>query len=113
MQRLARLIVTLTSVIARAAAAGAAPHADHHRPQFHFTAQKGWLNDPNGLVYYDREYHLFFQHNPKGTNWVNELSWGHAVSEDLVHWKQLTDVLPPSDIGGKGVAGSWSGSAVI
>ena len=92
----------------------AAPPADErYRPQFHFTAEKGWLNDPNGLVYSDGEYHLFFQHNPNGTDWVNELSWGHAISRDLVHWEQIADVLAPSHIGGGKIAGSWSGSAVV
>jgi fructan beta-fructosidase len=84
------------------------------RPRFHFTAPRGWLNDPNGLVYYAGEYHLFYQHNPQGTNWVNDLSWGHAIGKDLLHWQHLPDVLPPLAIPGKSIrAGSWSGSALV
>jgi fructan beta-fructosidase len=67
-----------------------------YRPQFHFTSRMNWLNDPNGLCYHDGQYHLFFQHNPMGNDWGN-MSWGHATSEDMVHWKQIEHALLPYD----------------
>jgi fructan beta-fructosidase len=78
-----------------------------HRPQYHFSPPKNWMNDPNGMVYYAGEYHLFYQHYPDGNTW-GPMHWGHAISTDLVHWKQHPIALYPDTLGY-----IFSGSAVI
>jgi fructan beta-fructosidase len=76
------------------------------RPGYHFAPARNWMNDPNGLVYYDGEYHLFYQYNPHGDRW-GHMSWGHAVSRDLVTWTELPVALPETEVM------AFSGSAVI
>jgi fructan beta-fructosidase len=79
---------------------------NEYRPRFHFTPVKNWMNDPNGLLWHKGEFHLFFQHNPHGTKW-GHMSWGHAVSTDLLNWSELPVAISEDDDGA-----IFSGSAV-
>src|SRR5450432_1220886 len=84
-------------------------YKEANRPQFHFTVKRGWSNDVNGPIYYNGQYHLFWQAFPFGLIWnTGFMYWGHAVSQDLVHWKELEPALMLDSLGSP-----WSGTAVI
>jgi fructan beta-fructosidase len=79
------------------------------RPQIHFSSKRGWLNDANGMVYYQDQYHLYYQHDPFNYNGTDQKFWGHAISLDMVHWQELPEAIYPHSYGDW----VWSGSAVI
>ncbi|XP_037030094.1 levanase-like [Bradysia coprophila] len=85
---------------------------DKYRPQLHYSPSKHWMNDPNGLIYLDGEYHLFYQYNPNATV-SGQVYWGHAISTDLVHWTELPIALSPNDIIDVEPVSLFSGCAVL
>lgn len=82
-------------------------YRERNRPQFHFSTRRGWINDPNGCIWHNGQYHLYYQHNPFEREWGN-MTWGHATSPDLLHWTEQPPVLFPDTLGTM-----FSGSAVF
>ena len=107
MIRTSLLAALVLAAASTARAAEPAPYDEPFRPQYHFSPAKNWMNDPNGCVFFDGEWHLFYQYNPEGNTW-GHMSWGHAVSRDLVRWEHLPVALREED----GVM-IFSGSAVV
>ncbi|MGR0319723.1 GH32 C-terminal domain-containing protein [Agromyces sp. ZXT2-3] len=106
-------MATVGSVSAVAAEPATDPADEPYRPYLHFSPEENWMNDPNGLVYDDGTWHLFFQHNPYGTRWGN-MSWGHATSSDLVHWEEQPVAIPQTfDEDGVAIEDIFSGSVVV
>jgi sucrose-6-phosphate hydrolase SacC (GH32 family) len=85
--------------------------SDPLKPRLHITGRANWINDPNGPVFFDGEYHLFYQHNPLGSTWGN-MSWGHVVSKDLAHWEHVSLAMVPRP-GGPDANGVFSGCCVV
>tara|TARA_R110001583_G_scaffold126404_2_gene277945 strand:+ start:945 stop:2447 length:1503 start_codon:yes stop_codon:yes gene_type:complete len=85
------------------------PYAEKHRPQLHFSPARNWMNDPNGMVYYDGTYHLFYQYNPADKVW-NDMHWGHATSSDLIHWYEQPIALHSEP---EGLGYIFSGCALV
>ena len=111
-------LLTIGAALLSAGCASRSPdpaplHGEPFRPQLSFSPQRNWMNDPNGLVYHDGEYHMFYQYNPNKDTW-GDMSWGHAVSTDLLHWTELPLALPvEKDARGEITQMFFSGSAVV
>jgi fructan beta-fructosidase len=101
------VLTALTLLLAGSYPAFAQTYQERYRPQYHYTPAANWMNDPNGLLDYQGEHHLFYQYNPFGTTWAPTISWGHAVSTDWVHWTELPVAIPATD-----TVSIFSGSAV-
>ena len=87
-------LATLTALATATALSAEVPLGDEAlRPQIHYTPKRNWMNDPNGLIKVGDEYHLFYQYNPEGIRW-GHMTWGHAVSIDLLHWRELPVAIP-------------------
>ena len=110
-----RDFLALAGAVPLASAAASAPAsklaADPHRPQYHLLPAANWMNDPNGPIYWQGKYHMFYQYNPNGAFW-GDMHWAHAVSEDMLRWKHLPMALAPTP-GGPDKDGVFSGCAVI
>lgn len=107
------IISVFLHVILSSSAPEKGTYNEIYRPQFHFTPEKNWMNNPNGLIWFDGEYHLFYQHNPQGKEW-GYMHWGHAVSTDLVHWEHLPIALTPDEGStDKEKCTAFSGSAIV
>ncbi|MFP5267283.1 MAG: glycoside hydrolase family 32 protein [Acidobacteriota bacterium] len=110
---LAAVTATPCSLLARASVGSSLESrlaADPMRPQFHLLPPRNWMNDPNGPIYFEGHYHMFFQYNPEAAVW-GDMSWGHAISQDMLHWRHLPVALTPSP-GGPDSFGCFSGSAI-
>lgn len=116
MQRLAKASLAMAvamGAMALPAAADETPGEEPYRPAYHYTPERNWMNDPNGLVYHDGVYHLYYQHNPQAPVWGN-MSWGHATSPDLVHWvEQPLAIAQTFNDQGQAIEDIFSGSIVV
>lgn len=115
-RRLAPALAAALALVVAPVASAATPDGtgdEPYRPAIHWTPAENWMNDPNGLVYHDGTYHLYFQHNPSGNRWGN-MSWGHATSPDLAHWTEQPLAIPQTfDEDGVAVEDIFSGSVVV
>ena len=105
--RIAKMILFLLGISRSKQTLAQKSPEEAHRPQIHFSPKANWMNDPNGMVYHNGIYHLFFQYYPDSTVW-GPMHWGHATSKDLVHWKEEPIALYPDSLGT-----IFSGSAVV